>query len=73
MQYRLPQQHYPEDPSLYATGDQRPNTGLREGLVEHEEVNDMIRMNRKTVIFGQQTRLRNGVMMPDEKLDRFHA
>ncbi|MBT6908239.1 MAG: hypothetical protein HOA27_29120 [Gemmatimonadetes bacterium] len=73
MQYRLPQQHYPEDPSLYATGDQRPNTGLREGLVEHEEVNDTIRMNRKTVIFGQQTRLRNGVMMPDEKLDRFHA
>ena len=73
MQYRLPQQHYPEDPSLYATGDQRPNTGLRESLVEHEEVNDTIRMNRKTVIFGQQTRLRNGVMMPDEKLDRFHA
>ncbi|MDB4698860.1 hypothetical protein OAF45_01820 [Candidatus Latescibacteria bacterium] len=73
MQYRLPQQHYPEDPTLYATGDQRPNTGLREGLVQHSEVNDTIRMNTKTVIFGQQTRLRNGVMMPDEKLDRFHA
>ena len=73
MQYRLPQQHYPEDPTLYATGDQRPNTGLREGLIQHEEVNDTIRMNPKTVIFGQQTRLRNGVMMPDEKLPRFHA
>ena len=30
-------------------------------------------MNSKTVIFGQQTRLRNGMMMPDEQLPRFHA
>ena len=30
-------------------------------------------MNPKTVIFGQQTHLRNGEIMPDEKLPRFHA
>ena len=27
----------------------------------------------KTVIFGQQNRLRDGLLMPDEKLTRFHA
>ena len=73
MQYHVPQQLYPEDPALYQSGGHRPNTGLREGLVHHDEVNDAIRMNPKTVIFGQQTRLRNGVIMPDEKLPRFHA
>ena len=30
-------------------------------------------MNAKAIIFGQQTRLRNGVAMPDERLPRFHA
>ena len=73
MQYHVPQQLYPEGPALYQSGGHRPNTGLRESLVHHDEVNDAIRMNPKTVIFGQQTRLRNGVIMPDEKLPRFHA
>ena len=73
MQYHVPQQLYPEDPALYQSGGHRPNTGLREGLVHHDEVNDAIRMNPKTVIFGQQTHLRNGEIMPDEKLPRFHA
>ena len=73
MQYRLPEQLVPENPTLHTTGDQRPNTGLREGHIHHADVNETIRMNSKTVIFGQQTRLRNGMMMPDEQLPRFHA
>lgn len=73
MQYRLPQQLFPEDPTLYPNSDDRPNTGLREGSIPHAEVNDTIRANPKTVIFGQQTRLRNGQLTPDEKLPRFHA
>ena len=73
MQYRIPQQVYPEDPRLSQSGDGRPNTGLREGNILHGEVNDTIRGCPKTVIFGQQTRLRNGELLPDQKLPRFHA
>lgn len=50
-----------------------PTSGLREGNIPHAEVNTVLRTYPKTVIFGQQTRLRNGVLLPDEKLPRFHA
>lgn len=54
--------------------DGRPNSGLREGGVSHAEVNAVIRQAEKTVIFGQQTRLRAGILMrEDERLPRFSA
>ena len=54
--------------------DARPNSGLREGDISHAEVNAVIRQAEKTVIFGQQTRLRAGILMKeDERLPRFHA
>lgn len=53
--------------------DERPNSGLREGDVTHADVNQAIKYAPKTVIFGQQTRLRLGLMMEDETLPRFHA
>ncbi|MDA0333732.1 MAG: hypothetical protein O2782_01040 [bacterium] len=53
--------------------DDRPNSGLREGDIPHAEVNDAIRLAPKTVIFGQQTRLRLGLLMEDDTLPRFHA
>ena len=53
--------------------DERPNSGLREGDISHADVNAALRAHHKTVIFGQQTRLRAGVLLDDEKLDRFHA
>ena len=54
--------------------DDRPNSGLREGDLDHAEVNAVIRRAEKTVIFGQQTRLRAGILMKeDERLSRFHA
>ncbi|HIG54333.1 MAG TPA: hypothetical protein EYG11_21015 [Candidatus Latescibacteria bacterium] len=54
--------------------DGRPNSGLREGGVSHAEVNAVIRRSEKTVIFGQQMRLRAGILMKeDEQLSRFHA
>jgi hypothetical protein len=55
------------------SNDHRPNSGLREGDVPHAEVNEAIRLAPKTVIFGQQTRLRLGLMMEDDQLTRFHA
>lgn len=55
------------------TNDHRPNSGMREGGITHAEVNQALSSYEKTVIFGQQNRLRNGVLMPDEKLTRFHA
>jgi len=55
-------------------GDRRPNSGLREGDITHAEVNEALRQLPKTIIFGQQNRLRNGVLIEeDERLDRFHA
>ena len=54
--------------------DDRPNSGLREGDLDHAEVNAVIRRAEKTVTFGQQTRLRAGILMKeDERLSRFHA
>ena len=54
--------------------DGRPNSGMREGDIAHGDINDVIRMAEKTVIFGQQTRLRAGILMKeDERLPRFHA
>ena len=64
---------YNLDPHALRNSDERPNTGLREGDIPHQEVNTALRTYPKTVIFGQQTRLRNGVLLPDEKLSRFHA
>jgi len=54
--------------------DERPNSGLREGDIDHGEVNAAIRRAEKTVVFGQQTRLKAGILMKDdERLPRFHA
>lgn len=66
-------EHLSEDPATYRTGDEHPNSGLREGVIPHEEVNEVLRSCGMTVIFGQQTRLRNGVLLPDHRLPRFHA
>ena len=55
------------------TNDHRPNSGRREGGITHAEGNKALASYEKTVIFGQQNRLRNGLLMPDEKLTRFHA
>ena len=49
------------------TNDHRPNSGMREGGITHAEVNAALSSYEKTVIFGQQNRLRNGLLMPDEK------
>jgi hypothetical protein len=62
-----------QDDLPYRRGDERPNTGMREGLITHEEVNEALRHADMTVIFGQQTRIRDGVMLPDRRLQRFHA
>ena len=53
--------------------DHRPNSGLREGGISHAEVNEALHLAPKTVIFGQQTRLRLGLVMEDDQLPRFHA
>jgi hypothetical protein len=42
-------------------------------IITHADVNVALRGHHNTVIFGQQTRLRAGVLLYDEKLDRFHA
>ncbi len=55
------------------SNDHRPNSGLREGDISHADVNAELRRLTKTILFGQQIRLRNGVLMEDEKLPRFHA
>lgn len=57
---------------VYA-GDHRPNNGLREGTISHQEVNQEICAREKSVIFGQQTRLRSGRRLHDKKLHRLHA
>ena len=62
-----------EEPEPPFSGDDRPNSGLREGNISHAEVNAALRRHQKTVIFGQQNRLRDGRLMEDEKLRRFHA
>ena len=62
------------EPASYHTNDHRPNSGLREGDICHAEINEALRFAEKTVIFGQQNRLRDGMLLEqDEKLRRFHA
>ena len=63
----------PEPRGSQPSGDDRPNSGLREGDISHAEVNSALRGHERTVVFGQQTRLRDGLLMADEKLPRFHA
>ena len=64
----------PDSPTITPpSNDARPNSGLREGDISHADVNTAIRGAAKTIIFGQQNRLRNGILMADEKLPRFHA
>jgi hypothetical protein len=61
------------EPLEVPSHDDRPNSGLREGAVDHAQVNEAIRMAPKTVIFGQQSRLRLGLLTQDEQLPRYHA
>ena len=60
-------------PNAAASNDHRPNSGLREGDISHAEVNAELRRLTKTVLFGQQERLRNGLLREDGVLPRFHA
>ncbi|MFT5087205.1 MAG: hypothetical protein ACI906_002695 [Candidatus Latescibacterota bacterium] len=53
--------------------DERPNSGLREGDISHAQVNAALHAHEKTIVFGQQNRLRGGMLLEDEKLPRFHA
>jgi hypothetical protein len=46
---------------------------MQEGRLTHEEINRGIAVAEKTIIFARQNRLRDGVMLPDRKLPRFHA
>ena len=46
---------------------------MQEGHLTHEEINRGIAAAEKTIIFARQNRLRDGVMLPDRKLPRFHA
>lgn len=56
------------------SSDSRPNSGLREGGITHAQVNEALRRLPKTIIFGQQNRLRDGLVIEeDERLPRFHA
>ena len=43
----VPESHT-EDPHAFRTGDERPNSGLREGVIPHYEVNDVLRSCRMT-------------------------
>ncbi len=62
------------EPDIASTSnDERPNSGLREGSISHAEVNAALRAHEKTVVFGQQNRLRAGMLMADDKLPRYHA
>ena len=47
--------------------DGRPNSGMREGDIARGDINDVIRMAEKTVIFGLQTRLRAGILMKEDE------
>lgn len=46
---------------------------MKEGQISHGEVNAAIAAAGKTIMFGRQNRLSDGVLLPDEKLPRFHA
>lgn len=45
---------------------------MHEGSIDHEEVNAAIAAAEKTIIFGRQTRVKDGLVMDDEKLPRFY-
>ena len=45
---------------------------MHEGDVSHEEVNAAIAAAEKTIVFGRQTRVKDGLVMDDEKLPRFY-
>jgi hypothetical protein len=59
--------------NIISSNDERCNSGLREGNIVHAEVNAALRTYEKTIIFGQQNRLRGGLLMEDEKLERYHS
>jgi hypothetical protein len=46
---------------------------VQEGPLTHDEINHSIAAASKTIIFARQNRLRDGVMLPDQTLRRFHA
>lgn len=46
---------------------------MQEGPLTHDEINHSIAAASKTIIFARQNRLRDGVMLPDQTLRRFHA
>lgn len=46
---------------------------MKEGDVSHEEANAAIAAADKTIIFARQNRLRDGLLLEDDKLPRFHA
>lgn len=46
---------------------------MHEGDLTHDEINAAIAQAEKTIIFARQNRLRDGVLLPDDKLPRFHA
>ena len=46
---------------------------MKEGDVTHEEANAAIAAAEKTIIFARQNRLRDGLLLDDKKLRRFHA
>lgn len=64
----------PTQAKVVVCGDDRQNSGMREGNVSHAHVNAALREMRKTVLFGMQDRLRNGVLIEgDTILPRFPA
>lgn len=46
---------------------------MHEGDISHAEVNEALKEAEKTIVFGRQTRVRDGLLLEDdEKLPRFH-
>ncbi len=46
---------------------------MHEGDISHAEVNEALREAEKTIVFGRQTRVRDGLLLgDDDKLPRFH-
>lgn len=46
---------------------------MQEGDLTHDEINGAIAQADKTIVFARQNRLRDGVLLGDDKLPRFHA
>ena len=51
-----------------STSKKRPNGVLHEGIVLHAEANAFLRIHEKTIVFGQQNCLRDGLLMSDDRL-----